>query len=149
MDASDLQAETLCLYFFYLFCQPPLHLCTRETCAASVFCCIWGTTERALWLVSPLAGDNRALIARVLTHDVIVFADLRAFGIEPSATGLKLGFCVCRSGDRQHSHGKANRYNSHVFILLRSIGRTEAGRLLGHPQPLRLFTPSRDYSRLE
>src|SRR5262245_56312963 len=56
---------------FYLFCQPSLHLCTRETCAALVFGCIWGTPERALWLVSPLACDNRALIARVLTCDVI------------------------------------------------------------------------------
>src|SRR5215510_13354142 len=108
MDASDLQAETLCLYFFLSFLSassPPLH---SGNVRGLSFGCIWGTTERALWLVSPLAGDNRALIARVLTHDVIVFADFRAFGIEPSATGLKLGFCVCRSGDRQHSHGKAN-----------------------------------------
>src|SRR5262245_3384760 len=125
---------------FYLFCQPPLHLCTRETCAALVFRSIWGT--RALWLVSPLAGDNRALIARVLTHDVLVFADLRAFGIDiPSATGLRLAFCVCTFGHLQHRHGTANRYNSDVFILSRSIGLTEAGRLLGHPQSLRLFTP--------
>src|SRR6478672_10838846 len=65
-----------------------------------IFACIWGAADRACRFFCRVASDsdNRALIALVLMHDVIVLFDLRVFGVDVlSAAGLqslfRLGEC--------------------------------------------------------
>jgi hypothetical protein len=70
MCCVDYSRDPLPSIFYLFYHLPPL----RGLCI--IFGCMRGTTERADRLVCPLAGDNRALIALVLTHDVIVLADL-------------------------------------------------------------------------